>query len=157
MPSPFLRVRSLFVVGLLLLPLTPALSGTAVPGKSARAAGRHPARAVAPASQALPPGSAGMTARIDPQTGRVGMAVPDQAVRLTVEELQMVSRSQAGLLQRQLPGGGMYIDLEGRFQDLMLVRVGPDGRRTYNCVEDSAAAWDALLGKTPLSGGLEVR
>jgi hypothetical protein len=157
MPSQFLRLRFLFVVGLLVIPLTPAVSGTSTAGKAARSAGRHPTRAVATVRPALPPGFAGMTVGLDPQTGRVGLPAPGQAPRLSAEELQMVSRSQAGLLEHRLPGGGVYIDLDGRFQDLIFVRIGPDGRPTYQCVEDSAAARGALLGKTPLSGGLEVR
>ena len=157
MPNPFLRARFMLIVGLLMLPLTPAISGTAVTGKAARTGGRHPARAAAPAGQVLPPGFAGMTVGVDPQTGRVGLPAPSQAPRLSLEELQMVSRSQEGLLEHRLPGGAVYIDLEGRFQDLIFVRIGPDGRPTYQCVEDAAAARGVLLGRTPLSGGLEVR
>jgi len=168
-----LPVRSAACAGLLALWVVPAISAAPVARQSHGTKGRQLAKAATsgpvvsaraaaaavatPGIPAAPPATAGVVVGIDPETGRLGMPTPPQLQQLSAQEMEMVSRSQAGLVEHRLPGGAVYIDLEGRFQDLVFVRIGPDGSPTFECVEDSAAARGALRGRTPLSGGLEVK
>ena len=96
-----------------------------------------PASANAVAGPAMPYGSAGMVVGIDPETGKLGL--PSKADRAALERAANLSpaldRSEAGLVVVHKPDGSRMIDLKGRFQNYMVVRLTPDGRKTESCVE----------------------
>lgn len=46
------------------------------------------------------------------------------------------STSSDGLKETPLPGGGVMVDLEGRFQSVAIATVGPDGKIGFTCVTD---------------------
>jgi hypothetical protein len=58
-------------------------------------------------------------------------AAPDPAAERTLQAI--TSRSVAGLVTQRRPDGGFSIDLQGRFQHLMLATPGPDGRLEIAC------------------------
>jgi hypothetical protein len=74
-----------------------------------------------------PPGApaAGMRAYVDPRTGAL---VPTPPAGQTPPPTPAFSRSAAGLVERPAPGGGVMVDLQGRFQSPLVATVGPDGR-----------------------------
>jgi hypothetical protein len=76
----------------------------------------------------------GMRVYRDPQTGRLG-PLPTGVVPpgLTISEQRMLSRSDQGLKSRMLPGGGVAIDLQGRYRNMSMATVGSDGQATVNC------------------------
>ncbi len=65
----------------------------------------------------------------DPETGRLTNKPPPGAVPFALgpEELNAISTSQVGLVQRAAPGGGTMIDLQGRFQTMSVATMAPDG------------------------------
>ena len=79
----------------------------------------------------LAPGEAGLRAAIDPETGElvVGTGAAGQPAGKAVDAgiEQMLSRSSEGLVKEALPGGGYRVDLQGRFMNLSVARVGEDG------------------------------
>ena len=116
----------------------PARAPRAAASAKARPAAKAPA-AVTPAPAApLPAGAAGMVVGIDPETGLLGPATAEQRLLLLPEEANMLSRSTIGLVERRLPGGGVLLDLGGRFQEFSYVRMGPDGRPIFGCASDPA-------------------
>lgn len=46
----------------------------------------------------------------------------------------LTNRSTAGLVEKKTAGGGVTIDLEGRFQNVMLARIGSKGEPVAACV-----------------------
>jgi hypothetical protein len=85
-------------------------------------------------SAQMPAATQGMRVYLDPQTGRLG-PLPAGVVQpgLTISEQRMLSRSDQGLVSRTLPSGGVAIDLQGRYRNMSIARVGSDGQASVNC------------------------
>ena len=68
-------------------------------------------------------------AYLDPETGRLlREPLPGAPViTLGAKELNMLSTSDARLVERSLPGGGYVLDLQGRFQHMAVATVANDG------------------------------
>jgi hypothetical protein len=92
---------------------------------------------------------AGMVVGIDPETGKLGMPTPEQRQRLLEQDQARAasSHSAEGLVEEHRPDGTVLIDLQGRFQEFATVRVGPDGKLIYQCVEGEKAAERAIHSK----------
>src|ERR1700733_1435399 len=58
----------------------------------------------------------------------------DRDPELAATIRQMTNRSMAGLTERRAPRGGILLDIEGRFQDLALVKLDPEGDPAVGCV-----------------------
>jgi len=87
----------------------------------------------------------GMRVYRDPQTRRLGPPPPGIApLGLTTAEQRMLSRSDQGLRPRTLPGGGVAVDLQGRYRSMAVATVGADGQATVNCEFTPAQATAAL-------------
>lgn len=86
-------------------------------------------------------GAAGLTVYKDPVTGRL-MPVPPAELRklLTEDVRRAASMSHEGLVETAAPGGGVMIDLQGRFQNVMWATTGPDGVVTADCDQGDLAA-----------------
>lgn len=107
--------------------------------------------------------AAGETIVLNRQTGQSRPLTPDEARRLAEGIKQMLSQSTEGLVQVHHADGSVSMDLQGRFQNVMLAKKEDDGTISQACVDnvDSAAAFfeidPALLGaaapvsKTPTS------
>jgi hypothetical protein len=62
----------------------------------------------------------------------------DAALATLIERLS--ERSDAGLQPQALPGGGVMIDLQGRYQQLPIAQLGPDGDVMVGCVSSVGEA-----------------
>ena len=113
------------------------LPGAAAPTRTARA------------SAARPPGTAGMVVGIDPETGELGMPTPEQLQKISDSRQNLVDHSPAGLVEVHHADGSVSIDLQGRFQEYETVRVGPDGKLTYRCVDGEENAERAVAAPAP--------
>jgi len=96
-----------------------------------------------------PPGAAGMVVGIDPETGELGMPTPEQLQRISDSQQSQVDHSSAGLVEVHHPDGSVSIDLQGRFQEYATVRIGPDGKLTYRCVDGEENARRAVAAPAP--------
>jgi hypothetical protein len=86
-------------------------------------------------AQVEPPGNAsGMKVFIDPQTGAFLQepATTGTPLELSPEDRNRLSTSHQGLVEEQnpVPGGGVRLDLQGRFRNPLTVTIGPDGNVT---------------------------
>jgi hypothetical protein len=66
-----------------------------------------------------------MRVYIDPKTGEPTTPPPGAAVEAAPAVQQ---RSGEGLVEEPAPGGGVMMDLKGRFKTPLAVTIGPDGR-----------------------------
>jgi hypothetical protein len=82
----------------------------------------------------------GMIVYIDPSTGEVlpAPAPGTQPLQLSPAERNALSTSHAGLVQvpSSVPGGGVKLDLRGRFQSPFIAVVGADGTATVRHLEE---------------------
>ncbi len=113
-------------------------------GKDETVACDVPAGQLETAAQS-PIAAQGMRVYRDPQTGRLGPRPPGAAQRgLTTAEQHMLNRSDKGLRPRTLPGGGVAVDLQGRYRSMAVATVGADGKAAVNCTLTPAQAAAAL-------------
>jgi hypothetical protein len=86
----------------------------------------------AEASAGTPEGAAGLTVHIDPQTGKImrERAPNTEPLQLSPREQNASSTSHAGLVQtpNSLPGGGVKLDLQGRFQSPLVATTDANGK-----------------------------
>ena len=81
------------------------------------------------------PGHAGQWIHVDPQTGKRVPAPPSAATAGRPE----FSSSHQGLAEKPAPGGGMMIDLQGRFRSAATATVGADGKPNVDCIAPGTA------------------
>ena len=93
-------------------------------------------------------GAAGMRVFLDPQTGRliVPPQLPPQA--LGALEQAMLRRDDSGLAQQILPNGAILVHLQGRFHNVAVARIEPEGDvSTTHCVTSSEKARSLLAAE----------
>ena len=96
----------------------------------------------------------GMRVYRDPQTGRLGpppAGIPPHV--LTIDEQRMLNRSDQGLRPRSLPGGGVAVNLQGRYRNMAVATVGADGQAAVNCALTPDQAETALQAGQRASTG----
>ena len=85
-----------------------------------------------PQPTAVPEGAPGMIIHIDPQTGELRRtpAPGTTPLQLSPQERNAFSTSHQGLVEvpSSVPGGGVKLDLQGRFHSPLAVTIGPDGK-----------------------------
>lgn len=113
-----------------------ARPAVACAGSSCCAAASTTAKSVA--APIATPGFAGMVVGLDAETGAFGPASQKQLLELTAMEQEMISRSDEGLVEYPLTGGGYGLDLRGRFQEFVIVTIGRDGKPVFHCLDDAS-------------------
>jgi hypothetical protein len=128
MSSPRLRV----VVAVGVCVLTSPIVGFAEPGS-------EPATnaATSSAPDAAAPARAGQWIHVDPQTGQ---RIPPPAGRAAVAVDPAFSSSHQGLVEEAAPGGGVMIDLQGRFRSAATATIERDGKAHLDCVPPGMGA-----------------
>ena len=94
---------------------------------------------------AVPGGTPGMVIYIDPQTGAIlKEAAPGSVpLQLSPQLANSLSTSHQGLVETPSPvaGGGVKVDLQGRFQNPLIVTIDADGKvKTHHLGETPGAA-----------------
>ncbi len=111
--------------------------------------------AAAPAPSA---GSTGMILAVDPETGMLAMPESQLHRALTIPELQALARAEAeGLVTIQNADGSETLNHAGRFADHSIVRVGPDRKLIFECVQGEGQFEHALRGPLPATSAVEVK
>ena len=83
---------------------------------------------------------------VNAQTLQQGPLTQDQAQQIA--DALKDNKSTDGLVQVQNPDGSVSVDLQGRFQNVMLARKNDDGSVSQACVDNSSAA-SAFLSASP--------
>lgn len=135
-------------IALAVLAMVPGLSSAQSPPPAVPATTPH----AAARPQLFLPGLMGMIVALDPESGMLGLPTPEQAAALsrsavlTRSEEEMLSRSTEGLRETRLADGTVLLDLQGRFQEFSVARIGADGKITFECLSDVASVRQALRG-----------
>ena len=102
--------------------------------------------------------SSGQTVVVDRQTGQWRPLTAEEASVLAQGIKQLISQSTDGLVQVQHANGSVSMNLQGRFQEVLVAKKEADGSISQSCVNnvDSAAAFfeidpELLGGTTPVS------
>jgi len=96
--------------------------------------------------------AAGQTIVLDRQTGQTRPLTQEEARTLAEGIKQLVNQSTEGLVQIHHANGMVSMDLQGRFQNVLLAKREADGTISQSCVDnvDAAAAFfeidPALVG-----------
>lgn len=87
--------------------------------------------------------AAGMLIALNRDTGKTRVLTADEALRLAEGIKALINQSTDGLVQIRHADGAVSMDLQGRFQNVMLARKEDDGSITQACVDnlDAAAAF----------------
>ncbi|MFQ5479386.1 MAG: post-PEP-CTERM-1 domain-containing protein [Candidatus Binatia bacterium] len=129
--SRFRLVASLAAAALLLVPVVIVNSGCSDSGGSGTTAVEGAKPAASP--------SAGMKAHIDPETGEFLDSPPVGSVGRASPAITAGRPPEPAVeVPSPVPGGGVMIDLNGRFQAEFVATVGPDGKLSTDCREDGA-------------------
>jgi hypothetical protein len=85
----------------------------------------------------------GQTVAVDRQTGQTRPLTPAEARRLADGIKQLVSQSSEGLVQIRRTDGSVSMDLQGRFQSVLIAKKEDDGTISQACIDnvESAAAF----------------
>jgi hypothetical protein len=105
-----------------------------MPARPAPASVVAAAPAAATAIDASVAGASGMRIFRDPETGEIG---PPSAEALAA--LPQATPPPSNLVQVRLPDGSYMVDLQGHFQETMIMSIDANGRRTIECVTDPEA------------------
>ena len=71
---------------------------------------------------------------VDPQTGTLRLPTPQETQELVDSLVEMTNRSTDGLQVTTLANGTKSVDIDGRFQSVMLARPSEDGSWEMKCV-----------------------
>jgi hypothetical protein len=98
------------------------------------------------------PDANAMRVYLDPETGDLTSTPPADAVITVDPEMEHLLRHDSeGLTQVTNPDGGVFLQNDGRYGDVLVVRIGENGKMTL-CVNDAKAYADAINDKTSPTG-----
>lgn len=100
---------------------------------------------------------AGQQVQIDPQTGQVQGLTPEEARKLASGLKPLVNKSTKDLEEVHHRDGSTSANLEGRFRNVTVAKVGEDGNLVQSCVDSprSAGAFFGIDPKLIRNGGIE--
>jgi hypothetical protein len=81
---------------------------------------------------------------VDQQSGTLRLPTTEETQQLVDRLVAMTNRSTDGLQPTTLPNGATKVDLQGRFESVMLARPNPDGTSEVRCVNTFAEAAEFL-------------
>ena len=84
--------------------------------------------------------AAGLVVVLDRQTGDTRALTAEEAQHLAQGIKELLNQSTDGLVQVQRSDGSVSMDLQGRFQSVMLARTEADGTISQACVDNPADA-----------------
>jgi len=90
--------------------------------------------------------------KVDQQTGTLRLPTPQETQELVDSLVEMTNRSTDGLQITTLANGTKSVDIDGRFQSVMLARPSEDGTWEMKCVTtfDEATEFLGIVeDKTP--------
>lgn len=103
--------------------------GAALSGGAALQTAASPEASVAPAA------GAGYVVHFDANGRIVEEVTPEEAAEFNAQLNQVINTSQEGLVERATPaGGGMMVDLQGRFESAATATIDATGKVNVPCL-----------------------
>ncbi len=98
---------------------------------------------------------AGRDVQVDSQTGQIKPLTPEEAQQLAEGLKGMLNQSTEGLVQVKHEDGSVSMDLEGRFQHVMVAKTNGDGTVTQSCIHSPQEA-ASFFGLDPQLLGVQA-
>ena len=122
---------------------------------SAKAAARQPSNTAA-SRKFVTVKVAGRDVQIDPQTGQMKPLSAQEAQQIAEGLKTMLNKSTDGLVEVKHPDGTESIDLQGRYQNVSMARIGEDGTVETECTDEPGQA-ARFFGIDPKLVGVEPK
>ena len=90
----------------------------------------------------------GQDVQVNTQTGEIKALTPEEAARLAEGLKRLINPSAKGVEQVRHDDGSVSMNLDGRFQNVTVVRINTDGSVTQSCVDTPETA-GAFFGINP--------
>lgn len=90
----------------------------------------------------------GQDVQVNTQTGEIKELTPEEAARLAEGLKRLINPSAKGVEQVRHDDGSVSMNLDGRFQNVTVVRINTDGSVTQSCVDTPESA-GAFFGINP--------
>ena len=129
---------SVFVIALLALGMITAIARYGSRSDDSKAPEKQTVAISAPRSNFVTVEVAGKKLQVNAQTLQQGPLTQDQAQQIAAALKD--NQSSEGLVRVQNPDGSISIDLQGRFQNVILARKNNDGTVEQACVDNAEAA-----------------
>jgi hypothetical protein len=104
------------------------------------AVAQHAAKGNANGQEDVAVGSAGQQVAIDAKTGKFRAPTPEELQILTAPMAN--NQSSEGLVVKSGPYGSTFVDLQGRFENFSLAKIGSDGSIVTGCATTVKEATD---------------
>lgn len=145
-------MRTRVGVSILLMILCAAAVLALSPGDSTESG----AVAVAPAGPSAP-GTAGMRAYLDPETGKVAQGVvPNTAIALDPQTQNALRHDDQGLEIVRHANGAISVNVQDRYQEASIIHIDKNGK-SFICTNNSAEMERVLNEKTSVPTTPEVK
>jgi hypothetical protein len=130
----------------------PVLLAGVVTADAATAEKKHESKQKAGTSAptVVKPGESGLIVIRDEVTGELRAPEAGEAAQLLRQAVPADNHSDEGLVDVPHPRGGFSRDLQGRFQEYLVVTRAADGTLKHHCVNDAAAA-ERVVTQPPTS------
>lgn len=115
---------------------------------STTALAQHAANGKAPGPDETNLPAAGQKVAVDPQTGKIRKPTQEEIQQL-ISGMQM-NDSVEGLTPRVIGNSTVVVDLEGRFESVMIAKINPDGTLSKACVVSPGDAEKFLKSDPPV-------
>jgi hypothetical protein len=145
-------------IAVLAIGVVTALSRQSAPTQKAQVEERKPQVAKQGSNNYVTSNAAGQTVVLNRQTGQTRPLTAEEARALAEGIRELVNQSSEGLVPVRRADGSVLMNLQGRFQNVMLAKKEADGTVSQSCVDnvESAAAFfeidPALFGSAaPIS------
>jgi cell division protein FtsB len=150
------RLPALVALALVVLVIAAisAVSRQLVAEKQSMPAENTPASKDATAKKYMTVKVAGQDVQVDSQTGKLKPLTAQEAQELAEQLKKMVNKSADGLKEVKRADGSVSMDLEGRFQHVVVAREREDGTLSMSCVDTPRSA-AAATGIDPKLLGVE--
>lgn len=83
---------------------------------------------------------AGQDVQVDSQTGQIRPLTQEEAKKLADGLKGMLNKSTEGLVEEHNADGSVSMDLQGRFQNVVVARENKDGTVSTACIDNPGAA-----------------
>jgi hypothetical protein len=146
---------SVFVMALLALGMITAIARYESHNNGSKPIEKQTTAASAPRSNFVTREVAGRKLQLNAQTLQQGPLTQDQAQQIAAALKD--NQSSDGLVQVQNSDGSVGMDLQGRFQNVILAKKNADGSVDQACVDNSEAASAFLKDSTTGTGSASAR
>jgi hypothetical protein len=158
--SKRLSWRLMISIGVVVLVLT---TGLVISYSRQRAHSNEPGPSVPNAKQPRTNGKGvvtrnvgGQIVQIDSQTGQVRPLTPEEAKKLAEGLMTLANQSTDGLQPVSHPDGSVSVDLQGRFQNVVVAKKTEDGNVAQSCI-DNPESGAAFFGIDPKLVGVKSK